>query len=76
MLKFLRFKIYEKRTPSTLLKNSNYLMKPSKPTSGQLARLPNGSPVRPAFPVRASHHFTASFLINPFSYRTSQNRLR
>ncbi|XP_038121283.1 lebercilin isoform X3 [Culex quinquefasciatus] len=44
--------IYEKRTPSTLLKNSNYLMKPSKPTSGQLARLPNGSPVRPAFPLQ------------------------
>lgn len=44
--------IYEKRTPSTLLKNSSYLMKPSKPTSGQLARLSNGSPVRPAFPLQ------------------------
>ncbi|XP_065075286.1 lebercilin-like protein [Ochlerotatus camptorhynchus] len=41
--------IYEKRTPSTLLKNS-YLMKPPKPTSGQLIRLSNGSPVKPAFP--------------------------
>uniref|UniRef100_A0A182K1Y4 Lebercilin domain-containing protein n=1 Tax=Anopheles christyi TaxID=43041 RepID=A0A182K1Y4_9DIPT len=27
--------IYEKRTPSTLLKNSNFLMKTSKPSSGQ-----------------------------------------
>uniref|UniRef100_A0A1Q3FS10 Putative ciliary protein causing leber congenital amaurosis disease n=1 Tax=Culex tarsalis TaxID=7177 RepID=A0A1Q3FS10_CULTA len=44
--------IYEKRTPSTLLKNSSYLMKPSKPTSGQLARLTNGSPVRPPFPLQ------------------------
>nr|XP_029735541.1 lebercilin-like protein isoform X2 [Aedes albopictus] len=43
--------IYEKRTPSTLLKNS-YLMKPPKPTSGQLIRLPNGSPVKPAFPMQ------------------------
>ncbi|XP_055626585.1 lebercilin isoform X2 [Toxorhynchites rutilus septentrionalis] len=41
--------IYEKRTPSTLLKNS-YLLKQSKPTSGQLSRLPNGSPTKPSFP--------------------------
>ncbi|XP_001663879.2 lebercilin-like protein isoform X2 [Aedes aegypti] len=40
--------IYEKRTPSTLLKNS-YLMKPPKPTSGQLIRLSNGSPVKPNY---------------------------
>ncbi|XP_055534255.1 lebercilin-like protein isoform X2 [Wyeomyia smithii] len=45
--------IYEKRTPSTLLKNSSYLMKPPKPTSGQLSRLSNGSPVKPAFPLQS-----------------------
>ncbi|XP_062544506.1 lebercilin isoform X2 [Armigeres subalbatus] len=43
--------IYEKRTPSTLLKNS-YLMKPPKPTSGTIIRLPNGSPVKPSFPLQ------------------------
>ncbi|XP_053686519.1 lebercilin-like protein [Sabethes cyaneus] len=45
--------IYEKRTPSTLLKNSSYLIKPPKPTSGQLIRIPNGSPVKPAFPLQS-----------------------
>ncbi|XP_058829959.1 lebercilin isoform X2 [Topomyia yanbarensis] len=45
--------IYEKRTPSTLLKNSSFLMKSPKPTSGHLARLANGSPVKPAFPLQS-----------------------
>ncbi|XP_058461056.1 lebercilin-like protein isoform X2 [Malaya genurostris] len=45
--------IYEKRTPSTLLKNSSFLMKSPKPTSGQLARIPNGSPTKPAFPLQS-----------------------
>uniref|UniRef100_A0A182P9J7 Lebercilin domain-containing protein n=1 Tax=Anopheles epiroticus TaxID=199890 RepID=A0A182P9J7_9DIPT len=53
--------IYEKRTPSTLLKNSNFLMKTSKPSSGQqqqhqqqqqqqLVRYANGTTHKSPFP--------------------------
>ncbi|XP_053676423.1 uncharacterized protein LOC128726631 [Anopheles nili] len=44
--------IYEKRTPSTLLKNSSFLLKTSKPSSGQqqqIVRYTNGTP-KPTFP--------------------------
>nr|XP_040222945.2 uncharacterized protein LOC120949610 isoform X1 [Anopheles coluzzii] len=55
--------IYEKRTPSTLLKNSNFLMKTSKPSSGQqqqppqpmqqqMIRYGNGSSHKSPYPVR------------------------
>ncbi|XP_055610445.1 lebercilin-like protein isoform X2 [Uranotaenia lowii] len=40
--------IYEKRTPSMLLKNSNFLLKQAKPTSG---RFHNGSPVKATYSV-------------------------
>uniref|UniRef100_A0A182N849 Bms1-type G domain-containing protein n=1 Tax=Anopheles dirus TaxID=7168 RepID=A0A182N849_9DIPT len=45
--------IYEKRTPSTLLKNSSFLLKNSKPSSAQqqqLVRYTNGSSPKTPFP--------------------------
>uniref|UniRef100_A0A182IKC9 Uncharacterized protein n=1 Tax=Anopheles atroparvus TaxID=41427 RepID=A0A182IKC9_ANOAO len=45
--------IYEKRTPSTLLKNSSFLLKTPKPSSGQqqqLVRYTNGSSNKSTYP--------------------------
>ncbi|XP_052861345.1 uncharacterized protein LOC128268327 [Anopheles cruzii] len=47
--------IYEKRTPSTLLKNTSFLLKTPKPSSGQqqqqLVRYTNGTTHKPVFPT-------------------------
>ncbi|XP_058053382.1 lebercilin-like protein [Anopheles bellator] len=47
--------IYEKRTPSTLLKNTSFLLKTPKPSSGQqqqqLVRYTNGTAHKPVFPT-------------------------
>ncbi|XP_035786662.1 lebercilin-like isoform X1 [Anopheles albimanus] len=45
--------IYEKRTPSTLLKNTSFLLKTPKPSSGQqqqITRYTNGTSHKPVFP--------------------------